>query len=162
MNKKNFFAALAGLSLLVFAATPSFAGGHGGWSGGHGGWSGGHGGWSGGHGHWGGGYHHGYWYHNHWYGGFYPGFAFYPFDYGYGYYPYGYYPGYYDNGYSGSDYREASAHIQQALAQMGYYSGPIDGQIGPSTLEAVRLFQHDRGLVVTGQLDGPTLQALGH
>jgi hypothetical protein len=157
MKKQNFLAVLAGLSLLVFAATPSFAGGHGGWSGGHGGWNGGHGNWGGWHGG-----HHGFWYHNHWYGGFYPGFAFYPFDYGYGYYPYGYYPGYYDYGYSGSDYRQASAQIQQALAQMGYYSGPIDGQIGPSTLVAVRQFQHDRGLVVTGQLDGPTLQAFGH
>jgi peptidoglycan hydrolase-like protein with peptidoglycan-binding domain len=50
--------------------------------------------------------------------------------------------------------------VQQDLSQRGYYHGPIDGLIGPQTARAVRLFQSDNNLPVTGQIDSPTLQAL--
>jgi len=49
---------------------------------------------------------------------------------------------------------------QQRLKDRGYYSGPVDGVIGPNTEAAVRAFQRDVRLTVTGVLDPPTLRAL--
>jgi hypothetical protein len=79
---------------------------------------------------------------------------------------------YYDN--SGGDYsddqsspaevtlsRNKIVAVQQLLYQLGYYQGPIDGRIGPQTAKAVRWFQSVDTLSVTGQIDGPTLKALG-
>ncbi|HEX8490199.1 MAG TPA: peptidoglycan-binding domain-containing protein [Chthoniobacterales bacterium] len=106
--------------------------------------------------------------------------AFYP--YGYGYYPYGaYYPyadySYYDEGSyadteapdpyaKSSDYDEGAAdsnvsQIQSALSREGYYSGAIDGNLGPETRNALRRYQRDRGLSVTGRVDRATINALG-
>jgi photosystem II stability/assembly factor-like uncharacterized protein len=50
---------------------------------------------------------------------------------------------------------------QQALERAGYEIGTPDGQMGPRTLAAVKRFQTDRYLPVTGQLDETTLAALG-
>jgi len=49
---------------------------------------------------------------------------------------------------------------QQALAAKGYTPGPIDGVMGPRTRAALRTFQTNSGLPVTGELDGLTLRAL--
>ena len=43
------------------------------------------------------------------------------------------------------------AAIQKALAAKGYDSGPTDGLMGPKTRDAIRQFQGDNGLQVTGQ-----------
>ena len=51
--------------------------------------------------------------------------------------------------------------VQQSLNDKGYNAGPIDGQWGPSTENAVRRFQQDSGLPQTGELEGSTLAALG-
>jgi N-acetylmuramoyl-L-alanine amidase len=51
--------------------------------------------------------------------------------------------------------------VQQQLSELGYYDGPIDGLIGPQTAKAVRSFQSHDNLSVTGQIDRPTLKALG-
>ena len=102
-------------------------------------------------------------------------FGFYPFWYpgpAYGYaYPYSDdYPDYYpDSGdYRGErgSYDQRSAVsievlVQSALARRGYYSGPVDGVIGSGTRGAIREFQNDNRLPVTGQIDGPLVQALG-
>lgn len=40
--------------------------------------------------------------------------------------------------------------IQQALKNAGYYSGTVDGKIGPQTRAAIRQFQDDMGLKVDG------------
>ena len=40
--------------------------------------------------------------------------------------------------------------VQQALAQAGYYQGPIDGIIGRNTQAALRAFQKDQGLKADG------------
>jgi hypothetical protein len=106
--------------------------------------------------------------------------SFYP--YGYGYYPYGgYYPyagySYYDDGdyadtdasdpyAKSSDYDEGAAdssvsQVQSALSREGYYSGAIDGNLGPETRNALRRYQRDRGLNVTGRVDRATINALG-
>lgn len=51
--------------------------------------------------------------------------------------------------------------VQQALKQKGYDVGTIDGQIGPTTESALRNFQQQQGLPQSGNLDQPTLSALG-
>jgi peptidoglycan hydrolase-like protein with peptidoglycan-binding domain len=80
--------------------------------------------------------------------------------------------GYYDD--NAGDYSEGQSSpaavtlsqdtvvaVQQQLSQLGYYDGPIDGLIGPQTAKAVRRFQSRDNLSVTGQIDSPTLRALG-
>jgi peptidoglycan hydrolase-like protein with peptidoglycan-binding domain len=49
---------------------------------------------------------------------------------------------------------------QRQLKDRGYYSGPVDGVIGAATEGALRAYQRDRGLKVTGRLDPPTLRSL--
>ena len=50
--------------------------------------------------------------------------------------------------------------VQEELAQLGYYHGPIDGIAGPQTARAVRWFQSVDKLPLSGQIDGATLKAL--
>ena len=50
---------------------------------------------------------------------------------------------------------------QAALNSQGYSAGMVDGRWGPSTQNAVRRFQSDRGLEQSGTLDDATLSALG-
>ena len=51
--------------------------------------------------------------------------------------------------------------VQSKLAQQSYYRGPIDGVIGSGSLQAIRRFQSDHGLPVTGRIDPKLLNALG-
>lgn len=51
---------------------------------------------------------------------------------------------------------EEVAKLQRRLKAMGYYTPVVDGVYGPKTWEAVRDFQTNQGLRVTGQPDGPT------
>ena len=101
------------------------------------------------------------------------GAIFYPFYYGYGFgYPYGYGYGYgypYGGYYSQSDYYEGDyadenysgeVDVQTALADLGYYKGRIDGVIGTGTRRAVRAFQRDSGLPITGRIDARLRNAL--
>ena len=106
--------------------------------------------------------------------------GFYPYRYGYypySYYPYGSYSSYYDEGYyansyesdpyaKSSGYEEDTAdstvsEVQSALSREGYYSGAVDGTLGPETRNALRRYQRDRGLAVTGRVDRATMNALG-
>ena len=90
------------------------------------------------------------------------------YDYGYPYpddYPDYYYPDSRDyRGRRGSSNQRSTVSIevlvQSALARRGYYSGPVDGVIGSGTRSAIREFQNDNRLPVTGQIDGPLVQAL--
>lgn len=50
---------------------------------------------------------------------------------------------------------------QEALDRAGYEIGNPDGQMGPRTVAAIRRFQTDRYLTVSGQLDETTQAALG-
>jgi len=43
---------------------------------------------------------------------------------------------------------------------MGYYTGEVDGLLGPLTRQALRDYQADHGLMVTEVIDEPTLDAL--
>lgn len=51
--------------------------------------------------------------------------------------------------------------VQSELKKMGYYTGAIDGIYGPESAKAVRAFQKDRSLPVSGKVDLATLDALG-
>jgi hypothetical protein len=109
--------------------------------------------------------------------GFYPGWSYgYPYDYyGYDSYPYGYGGSYYDPGvYDGEDYYgqndydssggyadSSVADVQERLARMGYYSGEVDGVLGPQTRRAIARYQSSRGHRATGNLTPNTLQSLG-
>ena len=50
--------------------------------------------------------------------------------------------------------------VQEELDARGYDPGRIDGVAGPITREAVRQFQSEAGLPVTGEIDGLLLDAL--
>jgi photosystem II stability/assembly factor-like uncharacterized protein len=50
---------------------------------------------------------------------------------------------------------------QEALGAAGYHLGEPDGKPGPATTAALKKFQGDRHLPVTGKLDAITLGALG-
>jgi hypothetical protein len=94
----------------------------------------------------------GYWYWNS--GWWYPA---------YGYDPY--YSHYvYDGPIFGYGYAapgDVTVEVQRALAQQGYYYGPIDGILGPGTRRAIQRYQIDRGLAVTAAIDEQTLYTLG-
>lgn len=53
------------------------------------------------------------------------------------------------------------AEVQSALARRGYYRGTIDSIIGSSSRRALRAFQRDSGLPVSGGIDRATLNRLG-
>ncbi len=53
------------------------------------------------------------------------------------------------------------ADVQTALAQAGYYQGPVDGVVGPQTRNAIAGFQQDHGLAPTGNINGALLSDLG-
>lgn len=50
--------------------------------------------------------------------------------------------------------------IQTALKAAGFYTGPVDGKIGPVTRTAIRAFQEARGLQVDGKVGPKTWTAL--
>jgi hypothetical protein len=102
-------------------------------------------------------------------------FLFYPYGYGYDFYPYDYAGGtYYDDSYGSQQYApDATANqqeygdagsqvgnVQSALAREGYYDGAIDGRLGPGTQKALRRYQRDHGLPVTGGISRAVIEAL--
>ena len=50
---------------------------------------------------------------------------------------------------------------QEALRDKGYYSGQIDGIIGPQTRAGIRQYQKSENLPITGKLDNETAGKLG-
>jgi hypothetical protein len=108
-----------------------------------------------------------------------PGFGFYGYGYpwwgwDYPYYPYyGYYGDYGSDPSYGSDANYGGTRdsdqdprfsttrgVQAALAWRGYYSGRIDGVMGPETSAAIRSFQAHQGLPATGRIDNGLVNAL--
>ncbi|MEY5025108.1 MAG: hypothetical protein RLZZ244_636 [Verrucomicrobiota bacterium] len=53
------------------------------------------------------------------------------------------------------------AQVQAALQQRKYYHGRVDGIFGPATEAAIRAYQLDRSLRVTGKIDATLLSDLG-
>jgi peptidoglycan hydrolase-like protein with peptidoglycan-binding domain len=58
-------------------------------------------------------------------------------------------------------YRSQMTRAQETLRNFGYKPGPIDGIMRFETASALRAFQRERGLSVTGQANPETLAALG-
>src|SRR5258707_1786912 len=52
------------------------------------------------------------------------------------------------------------ADVQAVLQQMGYYTGEVDGLLGPLTRDALTAYQADQGLTQTAAIDQPTLDSL--
>jgi Putative peptidoglycan binding domain len=50
---------------------------------------------------------------------------------------------------------------QERLTEKGFDPGPITGQMGAKTQDALRQFQQSQGLTPSGELDEPTHRALG-
>jgi hypothetical protein len=93
-----------------------------------------------------------------WDGWWYP-----PYD---GYYPYYDDPSTYGSQYDDSQYsteywNNLAMSVQSKLAEQGYYHGQVDWIIGSGTIQAIRQFQADHGLPVTGRIDPKLLKALG-
>lgn len=54
-----------------------------------------------------------------------------------------------------------AADVQRALAKHGYNPGPINGELGEKTRDAIVAFQGDHHLEMTGLIGGGLLDALG-
>ena len=77
-------------------------------------------------------------------------------DFGYPDYSYDYADTFYDD----NGYVDVQRVVQERLAELGYYHGPVDGAIGPETERAIGWFQSVAKIPVSGRLDGATLRAL--
>jgi hypothetical protein len=53
------------------------------------------------------------------------------------------------------------ADVQAVLQQEGYYTGEVDGLLGPLTRQALTAYQADNNLYTTAAIDEPTLDSLG-
>jgi photosystem II stability/assembly factor-like uncharacterized protein len=56
---------------------------------------------------------------------------------------------------------ELVMQVQQALNNIGYHLAELDGKVGPETTAALKRFQMDRHLLLSGTPDNITLAALG-
>jgi len=108
------------------------------------------------------------WYHGHYDRIVLIGGGYYFFNAGYWYPAWGYAPAQQYYAYDGPIYagREAAppdqviANVQSSLQEMGYYTGEVDGLLGPLTQDALNGYQADNDLTVTGAIDEPTLASL--
>lgn len=57
-------------------------------------------------------------------------------------------------------FMELAKRIQIELMIVDLYRGPIDGIVGPKTLEAIMKYQRLKGLPVTGNIDETLLRAM--
>lgn len=61
-------------------------------------------------------------------------------------------------GYTYSD--SLASDVQRALKRRGYYHGSVDGDIGSGSRAAIRAYQRDRGLAITGRIDSSLVRSL--
>jgi hypothetical protein len=109
------------------------------------------------------------WYHSHYARVELIGGGYYFFNNGYWFPAWGYSPSAQYYAYDGPIYvgqravppDQVIADTQALLQQMGYYTGEVDGLLGPLTREALTAYQTDNGLAVTAVIDEPTLDSLG-
>lgn len=76
-------------------------------------------------------------------------------------YTYRYAPAFRERVVEGRATESLATDVQTELARRGYYRDPIDGIIGEGTRRALRNFQNDAGLPVTGRMDRATIGELG-
>jgi Putative peptidoglycan binding domain len=109
------------------------------------------------------------WYHSHYANVTLIAGGYYFFNNGYWFPAWGYSPSAQYYAYDGPIYAGQSAQppdqviaeTQSLLQQMGYYTGEVDGLLGPLTREALAAYQADNGLTATATIDQPTLDSLG-
>jgi Putative peptidoglycan binding domain len=109
------------------------------------------------------------WYHSHYQNVTLIAGGYYFFNAGYWYPAWGYSPSAQYYAYDGPIYvgqraeppDKVIAQTQDLLKQMGYYTGEVDGLLGPLTREALTAYQNDNGLAATAAIDQPTLDSLG-
>jgi Putative peptidoglycan binding domain len=96
------------------------------------------------------------------------GGGWYYWDAGYWYPAWGYDPGFAFYAYDGPIYSydnlppdQVILNVQSELQFQGYYTGPVDGQLGPLTRAAIADYQRDHSLEVTSAVDEDTINALG-
>lgn len=96
------------------------------------------------------------------------GGGYYYWDAGYWYPAWGYDPAFSFYVYDGPIYSydnlppdQVTMNVQTALQDEGYYTGEIDGLVGPKTRDALGAYQSDHNLEVTSAVDEPTVEALG-
>ena len=114
-------------------------------------------------------YHNRSWWHNHYSRIVFVGGGWWAWNAGYWYPAWGYDPAYTYYPYDGPIYTgqavlgpdQVVVTVQSQLQRDGYYDGPIDGQLGPMTRQAIANFQADNGLAITSSIDEPTLDTLG-
>ena len=89
-------------------------------------------------------------------------------DSGYWYPAWGYDPNYERYDYDGPIYTygnllpdQVIMNVQQALKELGYYAGDVNGSLGVDTRRALTAYQQDYGLDITGAVDEATVRALG-
>ena len=89
-------------------------------------------------------------------------------DSGYWYPAWGYDPNYERYDYDGPIYTygnllpdQVIVNVQNALKQLGYYAGDINGSLGVNSRNALTAYQQDYGLDATGVVDEATVRALG-
>mgnify|MGYP000025543606 CR=1 FL=1 len=58
-------------------------------------------------------------------------------------------------------FKEIVVQVQIGLSRYGYYTGPIDGVVGPGTAAAIREFQERWNIAVTGTITPELLNAFG-
>jgi len=58
-------------------------------------------------------------------------------------------------------YSPSANEIQTALKNAGFYTGSVDGKIGPKSKKAIEDFQSANGLKVDGKVGPKTWEALG-
>ena len=109
-----------------------------------------------------------YWYNHHYDRVVVVGGGYYYWDAGYWYPAWGYDPAFSFYVYDGPIYSydnlppdQVTMNVQAELQDEGYYTGEIDGQVGPKTRDAVGAYQADHNLEVTSAIDEPTVEALG-
>ncbi len=56
--------------------------------------------------------------------------------------------------------QEKVKKLQEALKRAGFDPGPLDGKMGPLTINALKEFQKENGLPVTGKVDSATKELL--
>ena len=58
-------------------------------------------------------------------------------------------------------YTDFNKRVQEKLRELGFYNGPVNGDIGPNTQAALAQFQLSVPIPASGQLDEQTVAALG-
>jgi len=113
-------------------------------------------------------YHERFWWRTHYNRIVLVGGGWYYWDTGYWYPAWGYDPGVAFYAYDGPIYSydnlppdQVILNIQSELQFQGYYSGPVDGQLGELTRAAIADYQRDHDLEITSAADEPTVNALG-